>query len=293
MRARERRADPFDVDEGPSTDRWLLSYADFITLLLATFVVLYAMNAADTEELREMIGGVRSAFALGDAAGGILDGEPVAGRARSNRGTISGEGETRARFEFLLLRDRVAEALGTHPQKDGEGGDDSYDNPYGARVANTDRGVVVSLGASDFFPGGGVELSAEAEEALELIATVLRTSTHHIRVEGHTDDRPISSQAFPSNWELSTARAARVTRILSERHGIPPTRLGAAGYAEHRPLVANDTDEGRAINRRIDIVVLHDETGAPVASAEEQDDSLRALLDRLPPVDETEAAGAP
>jgi chemotaxis protein MotB len=118
------------------------------------------------------------------------------------------------------------------------------------------RGLVLSLPEAGSFPSGQADPTVEAEQVLGDIGRVLATVPNAIRVEGHTDDVPMKSALYASNWELSTARATRVVELLVERAGLPATRLSAAGYAEFRPRVANDSPEHRARNRRVDIVVL-------------------------------------
>ena len=123
-------------------------------------------------------------------------------------------------------------------------------------VTRSPRGTVVSLAEAGSFAPGDAELSPAAIRAIGDLAALLQSQPHQIRVEGHTDDRPIQNARFASNWELSTARATRVVQWLVEDGRIAPARLSAAGYAEYRPRVANTGPEGRARNRRVDIVVL-------------------------------------
>ena len=123
-------------------------------------------------------------------------------------------------------------------------------------VTRSPRGTVISLAEAGSFAPGDAELSPAAIGAIGDLAKLLQSQPNQIRVEGHTDDRPIRNQRFASNWELSTARATRVVQWLVEDGRIAPSRLSAAGYAEYRPRVANTEPEGRARNRRVDIVVL-------------------------------------
>jgi chemotaxis protein MotB len=118
------------------------------------------------------------------------------------------------------------------------------------------EGLVISLREIGFFDSGSSELRATSEAAVQRIATVLSTQTNSIRIEGHTDNVPIHNTQFASNWELSTARATEIIRLFITRYNLPATRLSAAGYAEYHPAAGNDTLEGRAQNRRVDIVVL-------------------------------------
>jgi len=119
-----------------------------------------------------------------------------------------------------------------------------------------ERGLVISLGEGGFFDSGSDELKPEGRELLDSLAEQLLASGNQIRVEGHTDNVPIKTTRFPSNWELSTARATTIVSYLVRRFGFKPDQLSAAGYGEFRPIAANDTLEGRARNRRVDIVIL-------------------------------------
>jgi chemotaxis protein MotB len=118
------------------------------------------------------------------------------------------------------------------------------------------RGLIVSLGEVGFFDSGSDGIKPEGRTLLDTLATSLMTLDNQIRVEGHTDDVPIHTGRFPSNWELSTARATSVVSYLVLKFGLSPERLSAAGYAEFRPTASNDTEEGRARNRRVDILVM-------------------------------------
>ena len=136
-------------------------------------------------------------------------------------------------------------------------------------VGTSSRGVVLSLAEAGSFPAGRADLTPQATEIMRTVAAALRRLPNLIRVEGHTDDAPIRTPLFASNWELSTARATRVVQFLIEQGGLDPTRLSAAGYAEYRPRVPNGSTGERARNRRVDIVVLDasaaraEEPGAP------------------------------
>ena len=134
----------------------------------------------------------------------------------------------------------------------------------GVEVASSTRGLVISLPEAGSFPAGRAELSTQARNVMFDLAQELRGLPNLIRVEGHTDDVPIHTPQFASNWELSTARATMVVQYLIEAGGVDPARLAAAGYAEYRPRLSNDTPDARARNRRVDIVVLD-----PSAAVEE------------------------
>jgi len=210
----------------PQRDRWLIAYADMITLLLACFASLYAASL----EAR-----------LRPAGEGIL---PGAGpRVITGRPTTDGVAHLMPALEKLVHQ---------------------HDEATAVDLAADARGIVISLNESGSFAVGQAQPTPSAEQMLREIGALLAAAPNAVRVEGHTDDVPMRSGEFKSNWDLSTARATRVVQLLIEQSGVAPTRLSAAGYGEFRPRVPNDSLEGRARNRRVDIVVL----GA-VAEAEE------------------------
>jgi len=194
-------------------DRWLIAYADMITLLLACFASLYAAT---------------------------LD-QPILKAAPARQPTARRDDRPEA-------PDHLRAALGRIVQAHGE---------FAALELTSDaRGLVISLPEAGSFPTGRAEPSLAAQSILQEIADVLSTESNAIRIEGHTDDVPMRSAEFASNWDLSTARATHVVRFLIERAGLSPDRLSAAGYGEFKPRVPNDSDAARARNRRVDIVVL-------------------------------------
>ncbi len=264
----------------PNHDRWLISYADFVTLLLALFVVLYAMSSVDLDRLQTMVSGMRTAFVeTGTEAGGADRALPEPGGSPSEQTT--GTDPDANDVPYVVLRDRIESTLESqHGSDQGESG---------LQTHRSDRGLVISLAAEEFFESGDTRILTDALGPLNAIGSVLALSTLPIRVEGHTDDLPIQSEHFPSNWELSSARASAVARHLIERLSIAPSRIGASGYAEYRPIAPNDSDKNRALNRRIDIVVLKSDFAAleePASPASNDQVELKTLLDQLPPVEE-------
>ena len=267
------------VDYNPHHERWLISYADYVTLLLALFVVLYAMSTVDQERLNGVVSGMRTAFVeTGTTSGGIEGGIPTPGAAPNEKERGAGKGESDV--SYLLLRDRLETTI------EAQKGTDS--GVSGMQAHRSDRGLIITLAAKDFFKPGDTKILPDAMSPLNAIGTVLALSTQPLRIEGHTDDTPIRSDKYPSNWELSTARASAVARHLIDHLNIAPQRIGAAGYAQFRPVAKNDSVENRALNRRIDIVVLNSgqvEIEEP-ESIGGKDSSLETLLDQLPPVED-------
>jgi len=227
MRSRRIRA----VDN-ENLDRWLLTYADLITLLLAFFVVMYSMSQIDNKKFGK----------VSDALNTILRG-----------------GSSVLRYQ-------------QEPQKNGHGLlklgnlrmvqqkiEDKFKQLGKVEVLETEiteRGLVVHILESTLFDQGSAEIKPQAMEVLDLIAEQLQDRPNHIRVEGHTDDTPINTVVYPSNWELSSARATAVVRYYSENHSIPAGRISALGYGMYRPVAPNNSIENRARNRRVDVVIL-------------------------------------
>jgi len=259
MSRRFRKSEP---EKEPKLERWLISYADFITLLFAVFVMLYAMSIVDMQKVDEIKASIRSSFSGEQIAPppprviepkdfGLLS-EPLDQPALSKAQTEVSAAEAKA---FSRIKDGLDESL----QYLGAGKD--------VQVTLNERGMVVSLKEGGFFPSGAARLQPGALPLLDRIAKSISLYDGVIRIEGHTDNLPISSPAFPSNWELSTARASGIVHYLIARQGFKGEKLSVAGFAEFRPIADNATQEGRRLNRRVDIVMLS-RKGGPAAPAQ-------------------------
>ena len=237
-----------------SHDRWLVSYADFITLLFGFFVVLYAFARADQKKQVQIPVSIDAAFkALGlfanstrtpssqpNAAAGkeepvipmnIVMGEEVLSPAR-----VKDDLEAIRRDLTQRLSDQVAQ--------------------HTVSIQMGRDGLVISLREAGFFASGSAAPRPETTRTLRQVAEALGRTPYDLRIEGHTDNVPIHTAEFDSNWELSSARATRIARMLVEMHAIQPDRLSAAGYGEFHPVGSNASPQGRANNRRVDLVVL-------------------------------------
>jgi chemotaxis protein MotB len=223
-----------------SSERWLLTYADMITLLLALFIVMYAMSEVSVKKMDELSKSLSTAFHTG---GGSTDPLPPASKE-----LLSGAGALLPEEKRLMdMQEKIEqEVMAKH-------GAEAAAN---VTTSLTQRGLVVSLSNSAFFGAGEAELRPEAVGVLQTVAGFLKSSGRQIMVEGHTDNTPIHTVRYPSNWELSTARATTVVRWLIERYSFQPRRLSAAGYGEYYPLVRNNTAANQAKNRRVDLVIL-------------------------------------
>ncbi|MDD3013823.1 MAG: OmpA family protein [Candidatus Gastranaerophilales bacterium] len=242
------------AEEHENLERWLVSYADFITLLFATFVVLYALSQMDMKKFEEMSVSMKKAFASpsvmqGDQ--GIMPGSGlnILGGMDNESNMISPLFEnTEAKAEENAFK-QTKESVEKLAESNENLGIDSY---------VSERGLVVSLAENLFFASGSAEIKPSAYKALSKISILLKNkfSDHPIRVEGHTDNMPIKSSIYPSNWELSSARAASVVRFILSNSKFDKNRFAALGYADGRPIADNNTAIGRNKNRRVEIVVL-------------------------------------
>ena len=202
-------------DEPENVDRWLISYADFITLMFTFFAALYALSSVDKAKMEEFSGSLNQTFKVIEKPIPQID----------NQKTV--------------LMEDIRKVTG---------------DLQGITVKNEPRGVVVTFSDSLLFASGSAELKPEIYSVLEKLSKLLSTVPGKVAIEGHTDNVPISSSKYSSNWELSTARAASMLHFFIEK-GIDPAKYSIAGYAEFRPLESNATEEGRQKNRRVEIVI--------------------------------------
>lgn len=221
-------------EEHENAERWLLTYADLITLLLAFFIVMYSMSQVDSKKF----GAVSTALKRVLSGGGLL--------LKGESGTVIAPRESSVPTESqelkLVLGKVQAELESRHLAGK-------------VRLSHDARGVVLSLGESLLFESGQAELSVAAQALLDTVSDLVVVFPNEVRVEGHTDNVPMHNQHFDSNWELSAARATAVVRYLIESKRMPPYQLSAAGYGEFRPAMPNDIPEHRAMNRRVDFVI--------------------------------------
>ena len=236
-------------------ERWLVSYADFITLLFAFFVVMFASSHADKGKAQQVSESVRKALEddrLSAVLANILGG--ARGLRERGNAMMHGPGGIEKKTvpekppgTYLDLTPSL-QLLSRELQKEIEAGK--------MQVELTPRGLVVSMREAAFFPSGEDTISPETYPTIEKVAKVILQLPNPVRLEGHTDSVPIHNSRFRSNWELSAARGIAMLNLLEQRFKVPRARLAVAGYAENAPVDTNETEEGRAHNRRVDIVVL-------------------------------------
>lgn len=229
------------IPEHVNHERWLVSYADFITLLFAFFTVLYATAQTDSGKVNKFVGAAERAFSAGIFSSGSNE------LMFAQEGNVTGREVIDLGMNLKDVEKKISQAL----EKSGAGTGDAL------KLERHAEGLTLILQTRSFFAPGSDILRPEALTLLPDVVDVLKKTKQRLRVEGHTDDMPIHNAFFASNWELSTARALAVLHYLT-RNGIAPGRLTVAGMAEHQPLRPNTTREGRSRNRRVEIVILSD-----------------------------------
>lgn len=230
-------------------ERWLVSYADFMTLLFAFFVVMYAISSVNTVKYQIVGNAIGSAFGRNRVFINQNEGSPL-------------QQSQQLQPPLMLPRPRASEAMLKREREQMTG---MARNLLAAlaplvsqgkvRVTETARGISIEINDSILFAQGEAGLSAGSTEVLQAIAQVLKADSHAIQVEGHTDNVPIARAQFPSNWELSAVRASGVVRLFVD-NGIAEARLVAVGHGSNQPVASNDNAEGRLRNRRVKVMIL-------------------------------------
>ncbi len=264
-----RRKKYLDQRQSDNHDRWLVSYADFITLLFAFFVVMYALSSLNEGKYRVLSESLVDAF-------GRKGPERVAPVQRPLPPPLPlsrplplplprprtqdlppppiikpADPQAGQREQMRTIAQDILKVL------------DSLVRNGQVRVTQSNRGISVEINASVLFDSGQAQLRAQSERALQEVGKVLAPVRQSIEVEGHTDDEPISTSQFPSNWELSAARASSVVRLFAA-NGVGESRLSVVGFGPNRPVTSNDTPEGRARNRRVTVLILAEAPGKVV-----------------------------
>ncbi|WP_347491436.1 flagellar motor protein MotB [Desulfoscipio sp. XC116] len=238
--ARKRRHN--NESEG-SRDRWLVTYADMITLLLIFFIVMYTLSKIDAAKFETMAESLAAVFGAG---GMVMDspGPQVIPGAPSDQMSDMMKDIELENARMADLKEQLEE----------------YINENGLQtsvsVTREERGIVLSFQNEVLFDLGSSQLTGEARRILSQVAPILENTPNYIRVEGHTDDLPINTAQFPSNWELASARATNVVQEFIHMHGFQPQKLSATAYGEYRPRVPNDNPANRQLNRRVNLIIL-------------------------------------
>jgi len=252
-------------EDNSHPERWMVSYADFMTLMFALFVVLFASSYHDKTTVQRVSYAVKSGFqAMGTFVGSDSAPDITASDIAMLGGVVSpkdnGEAKSstapgNAGIDVTELHRKLTKALGKEIEK------------QEVDLRMTPEGFVISLHELGFFDSGQAHLLPGASEKIKRIAAVLMQYGLDMRVEGHSDNVPIHNDTFASNWDLSTARAMAVAMMLIDEAGFDPQRMSVAGYAQYHPVATNDTPVGRRANRRVDIVIVSVSRPAQAAAA--------------------------
>jgi chemotaxis protein MotB len=237
--------------EHENHERWLVSYADFITLLFAFFVVMFASSQTDKAKAKQVSDSVKAALENGGIKATVREilGGTVDDRGRGNA-QMRGPGGAQKQTKEPV----IAEILPSVDYLNKKFEDEIKQGKLDVHLEA--RGLVLSLRQKTFFPSGEDSIPPETYPVVQKIADLINQLPNQVRVEGHTDSIPIHTARFNSNWELSTARAIAMMNLLSGQFALDSDRFGVSGYAEKRPMDTNETEEGRSHNRRVDIVIL-------------------------------------
>lgn len=254
--ARKKHAKPHEEEAG---EAWLLPYSDLMTLLLALFIALFAMSQTDSSKMQALAQAFTAAFNMGGPSffSGMgpsmsMPSTPSSGAESSNSAYMEENENLREAQEKLEqyikennLQDQVSTEL-------------------------TEDGLMIRLKEKALFASGSASLQGQAEQIVPVIAALLSSLPERVTISGHTDNVPISTAQFPSNWELSSSRAVNLMRgLMGAQPSLNPARFSALGYSEYRPIASNDTEEGRAQNRRVEVFIAR-------SMRFSQDDSISA-----------------
>ena len=289
--------------EEEAGEAWLLPYSDLMTLLLAVFIVLFAVSKVDTAKSTKMAESFQKTLMAqgagvmnkdghtviplnpdGSNQGGTSPTDPAASeQLQTEKSTQKStekqtEKSTQKSTEKQTEKGDSSGKLGQQELQNMEKLKSKLDDIFktqgvSASVTTTidQRGLIISLSSAILFDPGSAVIKTENEDTLIKIATTIDTLHNFIRIEGHTDNQPIHTVQYPSNWELSSARAISVVKLFTEQGDIDPDKMAPVGYGEYRPVADNNTAEGRAKNRRIDIIILSEQyNGLETQAAEKQ-----------------------
>jgi chemotaxis protein MotB len=243
--------------EAENHERWLISYADFITLLFAFFVVMFATSQTDkakaqqvSDSVKKALEGEKMSTMIAAVLGGTID--------NTGKGNNQMHGPGGANTPPEAKKDqKLAELMPSLKVLSQELKDEIAKGEI--QIVMQPRGLVVSFTQAALFPSGQDEIAANSYDSLKKVAAAIEKLPNPVRLEGHTDSVPINTPRFHSNWELSAARSIALLELMSGKFGVPRDRLSIAGYADNAPVAPNDTEAGRARNRRVDVVILNEQ----------------------------------
>jgi chemotaxis protein MotB len=227
--------------EKDNSERWMLSYLDFITLLMIFFLMLYAISNVDSNKSKALANSLKVGFNSGNGQNVIA----VSDNSSSTPVVVDEESQVAEAEKLADVKKKVDELVNNSELKGS------------VSTSIQERGLLISFNDSVFFNSGEANIKSDWQSKLKSISKVLNEIDNYIRVEGHTDNVAINIDYFYSNWQLSSVRAANVVEFLITQGGVSPGRLSSVGYGEYRPIKSNDTEDGKSSNRRVDILILN------------------------------------
>lgn len=219
---------------------WMTTFSDLMSLLLTFFILLFSMSQVSDEKFSAASQSLQSAFMMEGAGDSIIEG--LSPRTTQGAANLDSNVPVEVQEMYQEMKEFI----------------DENSMSSSISLSRDENGIYVDIQDSILFDSGKAELKTDGKETLELIAELLNKFDNRVIVEGHTDNIPSTSSRYPTNWELSTDRALSVLRFLSDHQNVAPSRLSAAGFGEHHPVVANDSTENRRRNRRVNIVLVHE-----------------------------------
>jgi len=250
-------------------NRWVVSYADFVTMLLALFMVMYALSQLDISHMKTFSNSIDRAFdgnskQTNKSTTNLDEKSKLLKLFKTTETSVYIDNNTPLTLDKSSkeLKKQLSSFENQIPVESANFENirktikNEFNNTQNINVIREPRGILIRLNDTVLFDRGSDIIKDKALNVLDKIAVVLKKEPNSIRIEGHTDNLPIKTDKFPSNWELSTARATNIIKYLIEVHKLSPNRISAAGYGEYMPISSNDTEIGRSENRRVDIVVL-------------------------------------
>lgn len=241
--ARKKHEHPHEEEVG---EAWLLPYSDLMTLLLALFLCLFCMSKTDQSKVEQMGQAFNKAFSMGSGVS-LLTGAGLAGSGQGAGGGLQEEGN-QAYFAEHQALENLQQALDIYIREN------HLENELNSTM--TEDGLMIRIKEKALFPSGSAELVPESQLVGPVVAGLLGAIPEHVIISGHTDNMPINTPQYPSNWELSSSRAMNFMKFLLESNpALDPARFSAIGYSEYRPVATNNTEEGRMQNRRVEILI--------------------------------------
>ncbi|PHO06843.1 chemotaxis protein MotB [Thermoanaerobacterium thermosaccharolyticum] len=229
-----RRFDDND-EKKVNNERWLLTYSDMITLLMIFFIVLYTISTVNSQKFQQIAASLGKTFDGTNYVVGQYSGNSILNSIKTTNNTNT-DNAIESQLDKLIKQNNLQNMV---------------------TYKIDERGFVISLNDTLLFDTGSADVKPDQKATLIKIGNILKAMPNYIRVEGHTDNVPINNSQFHSNWELSVIRATNVVEILVNDVKIDPAKISAVGYGEYRPIVPNDSDKNRQLNRRVDIVIMN------------------------------------